>query len=191
MFCGQCGTQNADDARFCSNCGEVLNAAPAPEPVAPPKKSKKGLLFIIGGAVLAVALALILIFTLSGGRGARNPEALGKKYIKAIEKSDGKAMLKLIHKDVVEAEIDEEEFYEDFEDGCEEMQDYVMEMELEGVEDMDDDELEEVIEFYDEEYGLKVKDAKILVMSMEVFGFGEEVEVYVVKIGSKWYIAEW
>ena len=177
MFCGQCGTQNADDARFCSNCGEVLNAAPAPEPVAPPKKSKKGLLFIIGGAVLAVALALILIFTLSGGRGARNPEALGKKYIKAIEKSDGKAMLKLIHKDVVEAEIDEEEFYEDFEDGCEEMQ--------------DDDELEEVIEFYDEEYGLKVKDAKILVMSMEVFGFGEEVEVYVVKIGSKWYIAEW
>ena len=81
MFCGQCGTQNADDARFCSNCGEVLNAAPAPEPVAPPKKSKKGLLFIIGGAVLAVALALILIFTLSGGRGARNPEALGKKYI--------------------------------------------------------------------------------------------------------------
>lgn len=27
-FCNQCGTQNADDAAFCSGCGSTLNAQP-------------------------------------------------------------------------------------------------------------------------------------------------------------------
>lgn len=191
MFCGQCGSQNPDDARFCANCGEVLNAAPAPEPVAPPKKSKKGLLFIIGGAVLALALVLTLIFVLGGGHGAKSPEALGKKFVKAIEKGDGKAMLALIHKDVIEADVDEEEMIEDFEDYVEEMQDYCLKFKFKGVEEMDEDDLEEVIEFYDEEYGLKVKDAAVLIFSVEMLGFGEEIEMYAVKIGSKWYLAEY
>ena len=191
MFCGQCGSQNPDDARFCANCGEVLNAAPAPEPVVPPKKSKKGLLFIIGGAVVALALVLTLIFVLGGGHGAKSPEALGKKFVKAIEKGDGKAMLALIHKDVIEADVDEEEMIEDFEDYVEEMQDYGLKFKFKGVEEMDEDDLEEVIEFYDEEYGLKVKDAAVLIFSVEMLGFGEESEMYAVKIGSKWYLTEY
>lgn len=28
MFCGNCGKQNPDGAKFCSNCGSALNAAP-------------------------------------------------------------------------------------------------------------------------------------------------------------------
>ena len=24
MFCGKCGTQNADKAKFCKNCGDLL-----------------------------------------------------------------------------------------------------------------------------------------------------------------------
>ena len=33
MFCGNCGTSNADDARFCANCGAPLTQPqPAPQP---------------------------------------------------------------------------------------------------------------------------------------------------------------
>lgn len=43
MFCPKCGSHNAEDARFCSNCGIVLGdltgppqGAPSPGPAAPP-----------------------------------------------------------------------------------------------------------------------------------------------------------
>lgn len=38
MFCSKCGTQAADGAAFCANCGNALNAAPVVEatPVAEP-----------------------------------------------------------------------------------------------------------------------------------------------------------
>ncbi len=35
-FCGKCGTQVNDDVKFCSNCGEAIGGAPAPEQQAPP-----------------------------------------------------------------------------------------------------------------------------------------------------------
>ncbi|MEW6367241.1 MAG: TM2 domain-containing protein [Acidobacteriota bacterium] len=31
-FCSQCGTKNADDARFCMSCGAPVAAAPSPQP---------------------------------------------------------------------------------------------------------------------------------------------------------------
>lgn len=44
MFCGNCGKQNPDGARFCSNCGSQLNAAPvqqtAPVYQAPPVRQQ-------------------------------------------------------------------------------------------------------------------------------------------------------
>jgi type IV pilus assembly protein PilA len=36
MFCAQCGSANADDAKFCASCGKVLETAPPATPIAPP-----------------------------------------------------------------------------------------------------------------------------------------------------------
>ncbi len=36
MYCPYCGTPNADEARFCVNCGRPLVSAAAPPPQAPP-----------------------------------------------------------------------------------------------------------------------------------------------------------
>ena len=39
MFCPKCGTQLADDAAFCTNCGQAIQRAPSaayPSPAAPP-----------------------------------------------------------------------------------------------------------------------------------------------------------
>jgi len=35
MFCPECGSNNPDDADFCSSCGNSLNNAPQPTPESP------------------------------------------------------------------------------------------------------------------------------------------------------------
>lgn len=90
MFCENCGKQNPDGAAFCEHCGTRIAAEAAPvapaapaAPVAtaaPAKKfsvagliekvkaihQKNKLIFPIAGAVLAVAVALIIVFSILG-----------------------------------------------------------------------------------------------------------------------------
>ena len=200
MFCGNCGTQNPDNAPFCAGCGAKLNEAPvapaAPEtdfaPVRrPAPKSKKGLLVGIIAAVVAVAVALVLIFCIS------TPKGVARKYIKAMEKGDAKALLKLMHKDVVKEDIgdkdDQEDWIEEMEEQYEEYEIEYSKMKITDVEDMDEDDLEDLQDEYEEEYDLKVKAAKEITIEYDLetaFGEaeGEEMTLIVVKIGGKWYI---
>ena len=201
MFCGNCGTQNPDDAPFCAGCGAQLNAQPAPAPVEPgfappapaPKKSKKGLI-AIGVAALAVIVALVLIFTFTG-RGAASPKALAKKYIQAIQKGDGEAMLKLYHKKMVEEQVGDKDDQKEYAEYLEETAAYLKDCDFEilEVEDVDEDQMEEIKEYAEEEYGIKVKDAKVIVIaySGEINGYEveNELELHVIKVGNKWYAA--
>ena len=87
MFCENCGKQNADGAAFCEHCGTRIAAEAAPvaptAPVAtaePAKKitvagliakakaihQKNKLIFPIAGAVVVVAIALIILFSILG-----------------------------------------------------------------------------------------------------------------------------
>lgn len=87
MFCENCGKQNPDGAAFCEHCGTRIEAETAPvapaTPVAtaaPAKKltiaglvekakaihQKNKLIFPIAGAVLVVAIALIIVFSILG-----------------------------------------------------------------------------------------------------------------------------
>lgn len=65
MWCGTCGAENENSARFCWNCGSPLEAAAYPPPRKPePKRSKgghKGLL-IAAAAVLMVAVVSLLLW---------------------------------------------------------------------------------------------------------------------------------
>lgn len=40
MFCNKCGASVSDEARVCTNCGEILNAAPVAAPKVGPKPNK-------------------------------------------------------------------------------------------------------------------------------------------------------
>lgn len=195
MFCGNCGTKNEDNAAFCAGCGAALNPQPESTPApAPAPNKKKGLIGIIA-AVAAVVVALILIFSLTG-RGAGSAKAVGKEFIKAFEKGNAKALINLMHKEVVKEDIgdkdDQKDFIEDMEEGFEELEDFDVELTLEDVEKVDKDELKELKEYYEDEYDLKVKDVKIVIieMTVEVMGYEqtEELELYVVKIGGRWYL---
>lgn len=58
MYCSRCGTASADDAAFCSSCGQPLNAAPPPAvaagPIPAPAFSAPG---VGAGAPLSTAVA--------------------------------------------------------------------------------------------------------------------------------------
>lgn len=53
QFCRQCGTAHAPDARFCDECGKVVNAAPAATPALSGVKRRH---VVIAGGVLALVI---------------------------------------------------------------------------------------------------------------------------------------
>ena len=74
MYCGRCGTQNQDNARFCSECGadlspvnpaavpvqpiQPIQPAPAVVPIAPTHINKNNILCCVGfyGALASIVL---------------------------------------------------------------------------------------------------------------------------------------
>lgn len=72
MYCSKCGTKNPDGAGFCANCGEVF-VKPKNKPDAPdPAIKRKRLMYaaIAGGAVMLLAIVLVLIFSGNGAKKA-------------------------------------------------------------------------------------------------------------------------
>jgi hypothetical protein len=72
--CPSCGASNPASAFKCSQCGAPLRqAAPAPQPAAPPAGRSKLLPFIIAGALLLLILIIVLIV-----QGSRRSAVIGK-----------------------------------------------------------------------------------------------------------------
>ncbi len=145
MFCNNCGNQLEDGAVFCQNCGSSVEVEETqqeqvqeeqvvqeeqPEewgvpqwepPVQPANMDKKK----IGIAVAAVAVIVLLICILGGG----GYKKAAKSYIKAIEKSNAKQLLKLTmpkkaQKEEFDDKDDKKDWIEDTEDYLDEMWEY-------------------------------------------------------------------
>lgn len=225
QYCTSCGASMETGSRFCTVCCAGV------EPVKPATagkveewvtdvttkvwdtgngavkgKSKKRL-YMIGGAVVAMALLIgIGLFALLGGRSA---EATVKKYIQASLSGDVKAMLKLFPEDVIEYAIEEEGYdsdeYDEFcEDGektlkkvLDSYEDYVgddWEYSFESVvlDDVSNKKLRDIQEKYEDEFDIKVKDAKTAEVEITIEGEGAEKSVTqklaLIKIGNSWYL---
>lgn len=113
MFCPECGTKNADDGRFCENCGAklehpqsaptqnvqpninqtqatpVMTTPPAPKPPRKPMPL---------AAKLIIILVLVLIAAGTGGyfvlKSLTNPKNIVTDYAKAYVSHDAKALFK-------------------------------------------------------------------------------------------------
>lgn len=102
MYCNNCGTQNADGVKFCSNCGAPLNAHAQNPTVSnqnpygvqpnvlsePPKKSNGKTIGIICGvafAVIAVIVAVVLALTLGGKDKKKEGESESNKPSSKVE----------------------------------------------------------------------------------------------------------
>lgn len=89
MFCKNCGKQLADDARFCTGCGAVMDAGQPAQPQyaqsAPAKKQKKKapVWLIIVAALAAFVIGKFAIapsMMTSGDSGSSNSDGSGSQY---------------------------------------------------------------------------------------------------------------
>lgn len=200
MICENCGTLNEDSAQWCAGCGVTLQATASEQtPVAPtPKKARKRLVFMIGGAVLSAALALLLIF------GIRTPESTVNKALEAVENGDAKAIMRLLPKQVkkeLERQLQDNEdlIMPDLQEYLQIKLDKILRennIDLQILEEPEDFR-QEVVEFYKDEYrdsyGVEIdsiKDCQIVVDCPTSDGLlhGTIMVLRVVKINGNWYI---
>lgn len=70
--CPKCGSPNPENAKFCGRCGTRLTSVAAPDANPSPEPSDGGgnamkWVYIIGGAVIAILLVILLVVNLRGG----------------------------------------------------------------------------------------------------------------------------
>lgn len=67
MFCGKCGTQNADNSEFCTNCGAKLKRSNSEKrsltvPAQDDKNKKIGIIAVVIIAVIIIAIIRVFLF---------------------------------------------------------------------------------------------------------------------------------
>ncbi len=199
VFCGNCGHRQEPGAQFCANCGKTL---------APPAlksglsglakiKGKKSLITIIGiaaGAVAAIAIIVGIVSAILSGFG---PEAAAEKFMDAFMAGKSKAIVNMIHPDMLEAfydraDMDEDELIdeldEEFEDIEDELEDCSWEIKRVKEYGKEDDEYEDIEDVYDT-YDVEVKISGVAKarVSLEIDGEKNIAELWFVKIGTEWY----
>ena len=227
-FCPNCGTQLADDAVFCSGCGTNLgpqvntqqppysddqygyqapnygyDQAPQPAPKAKKKFDLKNIskkkLIILGGALLAVILAVILTFTFLIG-----PRALARRCANAYMNGNAKQYVNCLPSFYWDDDEEKQEAIEDYEDTFEDIKDDVKNSKIEKIviQKLTKDEREDFedrIEYYEKYYD-NYKSGKLNVNSIKKVsvlvsykdGDGELqtylFHLYVAKYNGKWVV---
>ena len=214
-FCPSCGnpsgTQNQANPQPTANAQPTAYAQPA---AATQKKISTNTIIgiaAVAAVVIAVAVILICVFAGGGGSGANSPEAVVEKYVKAtIIDMDADAFLDCIHPDILKVAA-EDEFDGDVDALKEQLQDMLdrlkemmenfgdsvkISYEILESEDIEDEDLDEIKDYFKDEYGVKVTAAANVTFEQRTKGevMGQEVDqtqensVTVVKIDGKWYI---
>ena len=195
MFCGKCGTQNADDATVCVNCGAKLKDEPKKTIKLDNKK-----IGIIAVAVVAVVLGILLF-------SGRSYKTVAIEYTKAIFNESAEDIFDLAPEkliDYVKTKLGEEEFEDEIAELNIDLDTYKILNEyyfiddiskntykVIGTEDVSNDELESIKEIY-KEVGVDVKNAKDVEVEVS-FVRSEEKQtdtfyIRTIKVGKNWYL---
>ncbi len=207
MFCGKCGVECEDNAKFCVRCGANLSGDQVPKydtPVIEYHNDKNRKVGIIAVTV-SVFVVIGIIIALSGGRSYKKTV---DEFIDAQFKADAEAALDLIPEKLVDyiledegysrAELDDfiEEGNETLEDQLEYLDeffgdDWNVSYEIKNVEDVKGERLDELREDY-KEFGVKISDAKEIeveiIIECEDGDETNSLDVSVIKVGRSWYI---
>lgn len=232
-FCGNCGTVMDDAAAVCGNCGAPLApaAAPAQKKAAKidvnaikgqvtgvidgVKKGDKNAMIKGGIGVAAVVVVLILIISLFSGGGE---DKVVKKFIKAYDKENAAALVKLMPKYTIEAGEEADDDYDPeelWEGRIESFYEYMEEeLDADGLklsykikdkDEVDEDDLEDYADMV--KAGLKMMDSDVefkkdkvkkgyeIEVEVTVKGGGDkdkvDLDLYLIKYGSKWYLVDY
>lgn len=196
MFCGKCGTQNADDALVCSSCGAKLSVDQASQAAtdASVKNRKVGMAAVAVAAVLVV----VLIFSLFGGRSY---EATVKKLGKAMLKADAKAIVNLFPGQAIDfvKSFGDKEYNKFIEDGKDRLQDRLDDVSDDGAmsvsykivstEDITGRTLERLIAGY-KNVDVEVSAAKTIEIELinKEETYSRSIDVSLIKVGRSWYL---
>ncbi len=216
-FCGNCGTMMDDSAVICGNCGSALPETQAPAKKANPlsgvvdgvKNGNKSNLIKVGIAVVALVVVIVLISSLFSG----GSDKIIKKFIKAYDKENPEAIVKIVAPYIVDlADKAHEDLEDAFEEEIEEFYDYMEEeldtdkfsikYKIEEKEEWDKDDLEDYVD--EMKYGLEFYDIDFdddkltkgyeyeVAVTVKGGGDDEKVDLFVtvVKYDGKWYLAE-
>lgn len=208
MFCGQCGKKNADNASFCAGCGAKLKTVPAttrnvktvPAKTEIPKieKSKnKGSWKVV---VVLLLLVIVGVFTVKSLFGRSYKKAIAQ-YMEGSVQGDAELLLELVPEEAIRYCMDVVG-YTDYG----QMVDYIVDSfsgiagvvdewdisyEITDTVDAEGIELKVIEENY-KKIDVKIKDAKKVELDItannEDIERNTELDVYLVKIGSSWYL---
>lgn len=208
MFCGKCGTKNADNATFCAGCGAKINvnqSAKSGTAITVSANNKERKIGIIAVAFIVVAIA-VLVFVVFGGRSYK---ATIDQFFDATFEADAEIIFEEL---IPEAAIDyllEEEGYdrddldeqidevnEEFQDQIDTIDDYLgddweVSYKILSDENLDGEELEDLKENY-EDMDVKVSAAKTVEIEVQLKAGDTEnsntMDLSVIKVGRSWYL---
>ena len=191
--------------------GSATGAGAAPVSVAPKtsgKSSKKGLIIgLICGGVVAIVAAVLVWFLFFSGRSI---EDTVDEYLDACFNTDGEAIVELMHESYIDAMLDKKdmtkkELVENFSDrwsrNMENLEDeygdykgYSFEIVDEEYLSEDEDELEEIQEYWEDKFDIKIDDAVKVEVEITIEFEDDEYELSpsftLMKVGNTWYYYE-
>ena len=124
MFCGKCGSKNADDAMYCVNCGAKLRTSSREIQAVPVQNEKHRKVGIIAVVAVVIAAALICFFLFGGrsykkllkmyglGTGTYTAENI-EDMVEEVDTDKAKDRLDLIPDKVLDYWMDEEGYDRD------------------------------------------------------------------------------
>lgn len=207
MFCGKCGTKNADNATFCAGCGAKINvnqSAKSGTAITVSANNKERKIGIIAVAFIVVAIA-VLVFVVFGGRSYKTTV---NRFIDAQFEGDAKAIFELIPETMIDFILEEEgydrdeldelidEVNEEIQDQLDYIEKYLGEdwevsYEILSAENLDGEELDELKENY-EDIDVKVSAAKTVEVKVMIKAGETEnsntLDISVIKVGRSWYL---
>ena len=196
MYCGKCGTQNDDSAKFCANCGESLHSGSTPKA---PKKNSHRIIGIIAVALAAVTV-LLLGMSLFGGRSAEDTceqllEALNDLDMVQVHALFPEPVQKLL---VAGADASEEEYEQLLIEKNNSLRVQLsslgssIEWSLGNPKDVSADRLLELKNQYMEDMGISISGAKSVTVTLyaSVLGFtqSQNSEAVLIQYKGSWYV---
>ena len=206
-FCEKCGAQMEDNMAFCMNCGAKVEGVAGAAPAADGAVAKKSPAKLIGLAVAAVAVILVVVlaFSIFGG----GYKSAVKSFTNVVYKGKTKQTEKLAPEDVWDY-IDEKydvdaddvaDYIEDmYEDEIDELEDELgknikISYKIEGTKKLEKREIKKINKALEEKYDMdddSVKTAYKVEVDFKYKGKEDydsnETFITAAKIGGKWYL---